>query len=141
KMESLGTLAGGIAHDFNNILTGTFGFVDLARLELPLTHSVHEWLDRIAASSQRARELVRQILTFSRKKEGERIPLRLHTVVAEALRLLRSTLPATVDLESHVSADAPPVLADATQIHQAVLNLCTNAWHAMPSETGRIDIT
>ncbi len=141
KMESLGTLAGGIAHDFNNILNGTFGFVDLARLELPEGHSVHGWLDRIAASSQRARELVRQILTFSRKKEGERIPLRLHTVVAEAMRLLRATLPANVELDSHISADTPPVLADATQIHQTVLNLCTNAWHAMPAETGRIVIT
>ncbi len=141
KMESLGTLAGGIAHDFNNILNGTFGFVDLARLELPEGHSVHAWLDRIAASSQRARELVRQILTFSRKREGERITLRLHTVVAEALRLLRSTLPATVEIESRVSADAPPVFADATQIHQTVLNLCTNAWHALPDETGRIVVT
>jgi len=140
-MESLGTLAGGIAHDFNNILNGTFGFVDLARLELPEGHSVHAWLDQIAASSQRARELVRQILTFSRRKEGERIALRLHTVVAEALRLLRATLPATVELVSRVSADAPPVLADATQIHQAVMNLCTNSWQAMPAETGRITVT
>ena len=74
KMESLGTLAGGIAHDFNNILNGTFGFIDLARLELPPGHPVHDWLDRMAASSQRARELVRQILTFSRKNEGERVP-------------------------------------------------------------------
>ncbi|MBI5768615.1 MAG: PAS domain S-box protein [Verrucomicrobia bacterium] len=141
KMESLGTLAGGIAHDFNNILNGTFGFVDLARLELPPGHSVHGWLDRIAASSQRARELVRQILTFSRKEEGERIPLRLHTVVAEALRLLRSTLPPTIQLEPFISPDTPAALADATQIHQVVLNLCTNAWHAMPERGGRIQLT
>ena len=141
KMESLGTLAGGIAHDFNNILNGTFGFVDLARLDLAPNHPAHAWLDRIAASSQRARELVRQILTFSRKNEGERVPQRLHTVVGEALRLLRSTLPAMVELELHISADAPPVRADATQIHQVVLNLCTNAWHAMPPRGGRIVVT
>jgi PAS domain S-box-containing protein len=141
KMESLGTLAGGIAHDFNNILNGTFGFVDLARLELPREHPVHEWLDRIAGSSQRARELVRQILTFSRKNEGERVPLRLHHVVSEALRLLRSTLPATIDLEPRIAGDTPPVLADATQIHQVVLNLCTNAAHAMPARGGGIIVT
>ncbi len=138
KMESLGTLAGGIAHDFNNILNGTFGFVDLARLELASDHPVHAWLDRIAASSQRARELVRQILTFSRKNESERIVQRLHAVVAEALRLLRSTLPAMVELEVHIAADTAAVRADATQIHQVVLNLCTNAWHAMGSRGGRI---
>jgi PAS domain S-box-containing protein len=141
KMESLGTLAGGIAHDFNNILTGTFGFVDLARLELPPDHPVHSWLDRIAGSSQRARELVRQILTFSRKNEGERVPLRLQVVVDEALRLLRSTLPPTVEVQPRIASDAPPVLADVTQIHQVVLNLCTNAWHAMPPRGGRIVVT
>ncbi|MDO8544515.1 MAG: PAS domain S-box protein [Opitutaceae bacterium] len=138
KMEALGTLAGGIAHDFNNILTGTFGFLDLARLELPAEHSAHTWLDRIAASSQRARELVRQILTFSRKNEGERVPQRLHVVIGEALRLLRSTLPPMVELETHIAPDAPPVLADATQVHQVVLNLCTNAWHAMGAKDGKI---
>ncbi len=140
KMESLGTLAGGIAHDFNNILNGTFGFVDLARLDLEKNHPVHAWLDRIAASSQRARELVRQILTFSRKNEGERVPQRLQPVVGEALRLLRSTLPAMVELDSQIAADAPAVRADASQIHQVVLNLCTNAWHAMPPRGGRITV-
>ncbi|MBI4621724.1 MAG: PAS domain S-box protein [Verrucomicrobia bacterium] len=141
KLESLGTLAGGIAHEFNNILNGTFGFVDLARLELPPGHSVHAWLDRIAASSQRARELVCQVLTFSRKTEGERVPLRLHVVVGEALRLLRSTLPATVELEARLQPETPPARADVTQIHQVVLNLCTNAWHALAPGGGRIVVT
>ena len=140
KMESLGTLAGGIAHDFNNILNGTFGFVDLARLDLPTDHPVNAWLDRIASSSQRARDLVRQILTFSRKGEGTRVPLRLPEVVDEALRLLRSTLPPLVELQPRLSTDVPPVLADATQIHQVILNLCTNAWHAMPDRGGHITI-
>ncbi len=138
KMESLGTLAGGIAHDFNNILTGVFGFIDLARHDLPAGHPVHEWLDRIAGSSQRARDLVRQILTFSRKSEGSRIPQRLHLIVGEALRLLRTTLPPMVQLEAQISAQCPPVRADATQIHQVVINLCTNAWHALPPQEGRI---
>ncbi len=140
KMESLGTLAGGIAHDFNNILNGTFGFVDLARLELEPGHPVHAWLDRIAASSQRARELVRQILTFGRKNEGERTPQRIHSVVDEALRLLRSTLPAMVTLDTRLSADTPAVLANSSQIHQVVLNLCTNAAQALPERGGRITV-
>jgi PAS domain S-box-containing protein len=138
KMESIGTLAGGIAHDFNNILTGTFGFADLARLELSPAHPAHAWLDRITASAERARELVRQILTFSRKREGNRTPLHLHPAIAETLGLLRSTLPSNVALETQISGEVPAVLADATQIHQIVLNLCTNAWQAMPSRGGRI---
>ncbi|MCX6953475.1 MAG: PAS domain S-box protein [Verrucomicrobia bacterium] len=141
KMESLGTLAGGIAHDFNNILNGTIGAIDLARLELPPGHPVHMWLDQIATSSQRARELVRQILTFGRKTEGGRVPQRLHLVVEEALLLLRSSLPAMVELESRISPDAPAVLADSTQIHQVVLNLCTNAAHALPASGGLITVS
>ena len=140
KMESLGTLAGGIAHDFNNILTGTFGFVDLARLELEPEHPANAWLDRISSSSQRARDLVRQILTFSRKNESARMSQRLNPVVSEALRLLRTSLPATIEIVPRLSEDAPPVLADSTQIHQVVLNLCTNASHAMPNG-GRITVT
>jgi PAS domain S-box-containing protein len=140
KMESLGTLAGGIAHDFNNILTGTFGFVDLARLELEPDHPANAWLDRISSSSQRARDLVRQILTFSRKNETERMAQRLHPVVAEALRLLRSTLPPMIELATTIDENAPAVLADSTQIHQVVLNLCTNAAHAMP-DGGKISVT
>jgi PAS domain S-box-containing protein len=139
KMESLGTLAGGIAHDFNNILTGTFGFVDLARLELEPDHPANAWLDRISSSSQRARDLVRQILTFSRKNESARMAQRLNPVVSEALRLLRSSMPGTIELVAQLAENAPPVLADSTQIHQVVLNLCTNASHAMPNG-GRITV-
>jgi two-component system, cell cycle sensor histidine kinase and response regulator CckA len=140
KMESLGTLAGGIAHDFNNILTGTFGFVDLARLELEPDHPANAWLDRISSSSQRARDLVRQILTFSRKSESARMSQRLPPVIGEALRLLRSSLPASIEIVNRLDENAPPVLADSTQIHQVVLNLCTNASHAMPNG-GRITVT
>jgi PAS domain S-box-containing protein len=140
KMESLGTLAGGIAHDFNNILTGTFGFVDLARLELEPDHPAVAWLDRINSSSQRARDLVRQILMFSRKNESSRMAQPLHPVVNEALRLLRTSLPATIEIIPQLDESAPQVLADSTQVHQVVLNLCTNASHAMPAG-GRITVT
>ncbi len=141
KMESLGTLAGGIAHDFNNVLTGIFGFTDLARMSLPPDDPARGWLDQVSTTSQRAKDLVRQILTFSRRSEGDRIAQHLQAVVEEALRLLRSTLPAMVELDFRISKSAPPALADATQIHQIVMNLCTNAWHALPATGGRIVVT
>ncbi len=141
KMESLGTLAGGIAHDFNNILTGILGFTDLTRLALPPGHSAHDYLDYILRSGQRARELVRQILTFSRSSSTDRVPHRLHHEISEALQLLRSTLPAMVELGRHLDPTTSPVLADATQVHQLVMNLCTNAWHALPPKGGRILVT
>ncbi len=141
KIESIGTLAGGIAHDFNNILTGIFGFIELARHELPSGHSAHSWLNQAYASSQRAKELVRQILTFSRRHSGERVRAELSLIVAEALRLLRSTLPANVELVWHFTPGCPPILADPTQIHQVVMNLCTNAWHSLPLRGGRISVS
>lgn len=141
KMESLGTLAGGIAHDFNNILTGILGFTDLARLSLAPGHAAHECLDHVLRSGQRARELVRQILTFSRSSHSERTRHQLHHEVAEALQLLRSTLPAMVEVEKNIDQRTPPVLADATQVHQIVMNLCTNAWQALPPRGGRLTVT
>ncbi len=138
KMESLGTLAGGIAHDFNNILAGLLGCVELARLDLPVNHPARPWIEKIAASGARAKGLVKQILTFSRRHPGELVAVRLHPVVAEACDLVRSTIPAMVELERRISPDCPPVLADADQIHQVVVNLCTNAWHALPETGGRI---
>ena len=141
KMESLGTLAGGIAHDFNNILTGIFGFADIARHELPVGHQAHDWLDQITLCAQRAKELVRQILAFSRKNESDRLPHRLDIVVTEAVQLMRSTLPAMVRLETSIASQTPIVLADATQIHQIVMNLCTNAWHALPEVGGVVRVT
>ncbi|HEY1110857.1 MAG TPA: PAS domain S-box protein [Opitutaceae bacterium] len=138
RLEALGTLAGGIAHDFNNILTGMFGFTELARMELAADHPAAIWLSQMTASGDRAKELVRQILTFSRQHDGDRHPQRLQDVVKEALRLLRSTLPVMVDLSPTIMPQAAPVLADATQIHQVVMNLCTNAWHALPEHGGRV---
>jgi len=141
KMESIGTLAGGIAHDFNNILTGMMGFVELARQDLPANSPARQWIESIGTSGQRAKALVRQILTFSRKDARKELaPTRLQVVVHEALDLLRSTLPAMVRLERRIVRDCPPVMADATQIHQVVLNLCTNAWHALPEQGGVITV-
>jgi PAS domain S-box-containing protein len=140
KIEALGTLAGGIAHDFNNILTGMFGFVELTRADLPPGHPAAQWLENIAAAARRARNLVQQILTFSRQNEGAREPVDVAAVAAEALRLLRSTLPPMVHIEQRFAPDAPRVLADPTQLHQVVMNLGTNAWHALPDSRGTITV-
>ena len=140
KMESLGTLAGGIAHDFNNILTGVLGSAEVARLELPDNHRAVPWLANITRAGNRARELIQQIMTFGRKHESDMVPRRLQGVVTEALHLLRSTIPAMVQIDSQLDPDCPPVIADDTQIHQVVMNLCTNAWHALPEQGGRLEV-
>ncbi|AOS45093.1 Blue-light-activated protein [Lacunisphaera limnophila] len=141
KMESLGTLAGGIAHDFNNILTGILGFTQLSLADLEPGHAAVPWLEGVMKSGERAKGLVQQILTFSRKTESSRSPVRLQSVAHESLDLLRSTLPAMVRLESHLDPGCAAVLADPTEIHQVILNLCTNAWHALPEAGGTIQVT
>ncbi len=140
KMESLGTLAGGIAHDFNNILTGILGFAQLGLSDIEPGHPATPWLDGILKSGERAKGLVQQILTFSRKTESMRGPVRLQLLARESLDLLRSTLPAMVRLDHELDPGCPPVLADPTEIHQVILNLCTNAWHALPEAGGRIEV-
>ncbi|MFZ5494877.1 MAG: PAS domain S-box protein [Verrucomicrobiota bacterium] len=140
KMESLGTLAGGIAHDFNNILTGILGHTQLALEDLPRDHPVAASLQGILRSGARARDLVQQILTFSRKTESTRVPVKLQLVLMESLGLLRSTLPAMVRIEHAIDPACPPVLADGSQLHQVILNLCTNAWHALPETGGVIEV-
>jgi PAS domain S-box-containing protein len=140
RMESIGTLAGGIAHDFNNILTAIAGNAKLAAADLPSGHIVHTHLYEIEKASHRASDLVRQILTFSRRQEAQRITLRLRDIVAEALRLLRATLPAQVDIQSTFADDTPNISANATQMHQVVVNLGTNAAHAMREHGGIIAV-
>ncbi|HVU23345.1 MAG TPA: ATP-binding protein [Opitutus sp.] len=140
KLEAVGTLAGGIAHDFNNILTAITGYSELAMAEtaaLPLTQS---HLRAVQTASRRAADLVRQIKTFSRQEEQSRVPLALGSTVREALHLLRATIPATIEISLDEEGDLPPILADATSIHQIVLNLGTNASHAMNDQSGRIDV-
>jgi PAS domain S-box-containing protein len=140
KMESIGTLAGGIAHDFNNILGAILGNVALARGDLPAEHEANKSLQQIHKASVRARDLVQQILTFSRRQPQQMENQPLRPVVEDAMSLLRSTLPAGVGVDT-VLADTPLyVNADSTQIQQVLMNLCTNAWHALKDSTGRITV-
>lgn len=140
KMEALGTLSGGIAHDFNNILGAIFGNVHLANLDLEPNHPAASSLGEIQKAANRARDLVRQILTFSRQQPKTRQNIPLGPVIQEVAGLLRASLPAGIELQKTLDPKAPNVLADATQIHQIVLNLCTNAWHAIGDGPGRIEI-
>ena len=140
KMEALGTLAGGIAHDFNNILLAIIGNAKLAMEDVSHDHPAQESLREIDAASGRAADLVRGILTFSRQQEPKRLLIALGPVVEEAVRLLRSTLPAMLEIKTVVDADVPAVAADASQIHQIVMNLVTNAAHAIGDAKGTIGI-
>ncbi len=136
KLEALGTLAGGIAHDFNNILTAIVVNQELALMDAQDANEVRQRLAEIGLASNRAKELVRQILTFSRQQKHERLRQHLQMTIHEALSLVRASLPATIEIIQDLSADAPAVLADAGQIHQVVMNLCTNAAHAMRDKPG-----
>ena len=140
KMEAVGTLAGGIAHDFNNILGGIVGYTELARLHSKDNHRVCEHLDAVLQASRRATDLVRQILTFSRRHEHRTDVIQLGHLIAEALKLLRASLPATIEFDLKLDPNVAAVRADPTQIHQIVLNLCANAEYAMRGQPGRLSI-
>jgi signal transduction histidine kinase len=140
KMESLGTLAGGIAHDFNNILGAILGNIELAMLDLEPHHPVQAALGEIQLASLRARDLVRQILTFSRRRAQQLENMALKPIVEESFRLLRATLPAGVELRQDLAEVPLYVHADATQLQQVLMNLCTNAWHALDDKAGLIVI-
>jgi PAS domain S-box-containing protein len=136
KIEALGTLAGGIAHDFNNILTAIVVNQELALMDIHDSAAVTQRLGEIGQASSRAKELVRQILTFSRQQQHERLRQQLQMTVHEALSLVRASLPATIEIIQELSPEAPAVLADAGQVHQVVMNLCTNAAYAMRDKPG-----
>lgn len=140
KLEALGTLAGGIAHDFNNILAAILSFAELAKMDNEHNEELHENLNQILKAGNRATSLVRQILWFSRQQKQVRRNLQLGPVLTEALGLIRATLPATIEIEQHVAKQLPDVLADASQIHQVMMNLCANAAHAMQDKPGRLRI-
>lgn len=140
KLEALGTLASGIAHDFNNILGAIMGHTQLAQIVAGNNQSVQDNLEQISNASLRASALIKQILTLSRRQVQERKPTDLRLVITEALQLLRSTLPSSIEIISELQADIGPVMADATQIHQVVLNLCTNAVHAIGLRPGKIEV-
>ncbi|MDA8125939.1 MAG: PAS domain S-box protein [Deltaproteobacteria bacterium] len=139
KMEAIGTLAGGIAHDFNNILGGIVGYAGLAQLKT-CDGPIKPYLEQILRACDRAKDLVTQILTFSRQRDLEKKPLSVTPVVKEALKLLRSSLPATIEIRLHQENIPDTILANATQIHQVLINLCANAAHAMRERGGVLDI-
>lgn len=141
KMEAIGTLAGGIAHDFNNILSAILGYTDMALLDLPEGSKVAKDLEKVLKAGYRAADLVKQILTFSRRSDQELKPLRIQLVIKEALRLLRSSIPTTIEIKQNINPDCEPILADPTQIHQVIMNLCTNAYHAMREAGGILSIS
>jgi PAS domain S-box-containing protein len=140
KMEAVGTLAGGIAHDFNNIIGTILGNAELARQDVETNLPALESIAEIQKAGRRARDLVQQILAFSRKQSLSRSVVALGPVVEEAVRLLRATLPAGVRLAVECAPDAPAVRANPTQVHKVLMNLCTNAWHALEGRPGNIDI-
>jgi len=141
KMEAIGTLAGGIAHDFNNILAGIMGYAELTRERLEPQNQLRKNLDKILTSCERARDLVRQILTFSRRTEEERIPVRMNDILTETFTLLRASIPATINIKSDVPQEPVIVNANPTHMHQFLMNLAANAAQAMSEHGGVLEIS
>ncbi len=141
KMEAIGTLAGGIAHDFNNILGAVLGYAELAREASDDGSLIAQDLDKVLESGNRAKDLVKQILAFSRQGGAERVALQPVVMIKEVLKMLRASLPTTIAIQEHMETNAGFVYADPTQIHQIVMNLCTNAFHAMEESGGILDIS
>ncbi len=141
KMEAVGTLAGGIAHDFNNILTAIIGFSELVLMRSSLNDEIGQDVNQIHQAGLRAKDLVQQILTFSRKGEQDFQPLQVQPVVKEALKLLRASIPATIAFKGDIAEGSALVIADPSQVHQVVMNLCTNAYHAMRDLGGILTVT
>ena len=141
RLETIGTLAGGIAHDFNNILTPILGYADMALISVPEDHDVREDLEHVIRAAHRAKELVKQILTFSRQGDQEKKPLEIYLIVKEVLELMRASLPSTISISQNIHKDCGSVLADPSQIHQVIMNLCTNAFHAMRANGGTLSVS
>ena len=141
KMEAIGTLAGGIAHDFNNILASVIGYAELARRNLPLHSQAVSDLGEVLEAADRAKDLVKQILTFSRQGDQEWRALKLVPVIKEALKLLRPSIPSTIEIRSRFNVTNDAVVADPTQIHQVLMNLCANAAHAMREKGGLLEVS
>ncbi len=135
KIESIGTLAGGIAHDFNNLLYPLVGFSEMLKEDLPSDSPSQEHIDEILSAAMRAKDLVNQILTFSRQGDQDMKPIKLQPIIKEVMKLIRSTIPTTINIQQDLDHDCGVVVADSTQIHQIVMNITTNAYHAM-EETG-----
>ena len=140
RMEAIGTLAGGIAHDFNNILTAILGYTELGLASIPKDSRTHRNLQEVMTAGHRAKHLVLQILAFSRQSGQGKNPTPMHTVIQEALKLMRATIPSTIEIRHSLLTEAS-VLADTTQLHQVVVNLCTNAEYAMRETGGLLEVT
>jgi PAS domain S-box-containing protein len=141
KMEAIGTLSGGIAHDFNNILFPIVGHTEMLLDDVPEDSPFRGSLNEIYAGSLRARDLVHQILAFSRQENSELKLMKMQSIIKEALKLIRSTIPSTISIHQHMQSDCSAVKADPTQVHQIVMNLATNAYHAMEETGGELNVT
>lgn len=140
KMESVGTLAGGIAHDFNNILTAILGYAEMVQDELIPDSNTWKFQTEVINAGIRAKELVNQILTFSRQTEHDYSPLHLHLIIKETLKFLQASIPTTIEIRQDIDTSCRAVFADPTQIHQVLLNLCTNSYYAMLEKGGELEI-
>ncbi len=140
RLETIGTLAGGIAHDFNNILTPILGYAEMGVMSLTNNESQQEYFNEISKAAERAKNLVAQILTFSKTQENTQNIVSVQEIVDEALKLLRPSIPSTITIEKHLDNTCRNILADPSQIHQVILNLCTNAFHAMEDSGGTLTI-
>ena len=141
KMDAIGTLAAGIAHDFNNILSAIMGYTELSLMRVELGAELRGNLDQVLKAADRARGLVRQIVTFCRQSDQERMPLHVIPLVKETVKLLHATVPSTIDINLNIHAERDLIYADATQIHQVLMNLCTNAAYAMRGLQGRLTLS
>ncbi len=141
KMEAIGTLAGGIAHDFNNILSAIIGFSEMSLEDIEEGHPAKQYAAQILKAATRGRDLVRQIMAFSHRNDPERKHVKLDVIIREALRLLRASLPTTIDIRERIEAQPCVIFASSTQIHQVIMNLCTNAGHAMRAKGGTLEVS
>ena len=140
KIQAIGTLAGGIAHDFNNILFPIVGYTELTMDEVSEDSVAHKNLEEILKAANRAKDLVQQILTFSRQSDQERKPIKVQHIITETLKLLRASIPASIEIVHKIQDDCGPVMGDASQIHQVIMNLCTNAYQAMQDQGGKLEL-
>jgi signal transduction histidine kinase/ActR/RegA family two-component response regulator len=141
KLQAIGTLAGGIAHDFNNILFPIVGYTELTMDDLPEGSQSKQNLHEVLKAANRAKKLVQQILTFSRQNSQKRKPMRVQTLIKEALKLLRATIPSSIEIQTSVDEDCRLIKGDPTQIHQVIMNLSTNAYHALQETGGKIEVS